>query len=542
VLFQKDLTQHGGKMAVYPPRHNFRGGLYMKYAISGETKIEKTLDYDVVIVGAGIAGLYTALNIDDNLSCLILAKESIDISNSWLAQGGIAAAIAVDDKPQFHLEDTVTAGAGLCDPKAVTVLVSEGPSDIETLVSQGVPFDLDEYGELQFTREGGHSKHRVVHAGGDATGRETVQALEYLVSQRKNITFSGHTCLFDVIVGTDGAVIGAVVRHLDREFQLIRTNNVVIATGGIGQIYRSTTNPSIATGDGIAAAMRVGAELRNIEFIQFHPTGLWSPTSDGRDFLISEAVRGEGGLLFNSDGERFMHDEHELMELAPRDIVARAIIKELTRSGENCVYLDITTKSEEFLRQRFPTIFNECLNRGINIAHDRIPVCPVQHYLMGGIHTDLDGRTNIRGLYACGEAANTGVHGANRLASNSMLECLVFGRRAARYINDSHSANLSQDTVHLQDLPARPRSRLDYDKLRNSIRQLMSDHCNVVRKRPDLLYALEQINSIYADLESVYDDSNNYLETLNIATVAKAIIEAALSRTDSIGSHYMEGE
>lgn len=512
----------------------------MKYAISGETKITKTLDYDVVIVGAGIAGLYTALNLDSRLSCLILAKESIDISSSWLAQGGIAAAISREDTPEFHLEDTVVAGAGLCDRAAVTILVNEGPSDIAKLVSLNVPFDLDESGELQITREGGHHMRRIVHAGGDATGRETVKALSHIVSQRGNITFSGRTCLFDVLAGPDG-VTGVVVRLNDSEFQLIRTRNVVIATGGIGQIYSSSTNPSISTGDGLAAAKRAGARLANIEFIQFHPTGLWSADSDGCEFLISESVRGEGGFLVNSEGKRFMLGEHELAELAPRDIVARAVIKELNRSGESHVYIDITSKSEEFLKQRFPTIYNECLRQGINIARDRIPVCPVQHYHMGGVETDFDGRTNISGLYAVGEAAHTGVHGANRLASNSMLECLVFGRRAAESISASQKESAHPERISIEDLPIRPRSQLDHTALRHEVQQLMSENCHVVRKVSGLEYALGAVSGILARLEAVYDDSDNYLETLNIATVAKAILEAALMRPDSIGSHCMEG-
>lgn len=501
--------------------------------------ISRVLDYDVVIVGAGLAGLYTALNIDESINCVILAKESIDISSSWLAQGGIAAAISRDDTPEFHLEDTVIAGAGLCDIDAATVLVNEGPSDIAKLVSLNVPFDLDEYGELQITREGGHHKDRIVHAGGDATGRETVKALSHIVSRMSNITFSGHTCLFDVLTGPDG-VTGVVVRRDDREFDLIRTSNVVIATGGIGQIFKSSTNPSVATGDGLAAAMRAGANLTNIEFIQFHPTGLWNPVTRGAEFLISEAVRGEGGLLVNSEGERFMAGEHELAELAPRDIVARSVIKELKRSGEDHVYIDITSKSEDFLKNRFPTIYNECLLHGINIAYDKIPVCPVQHYMMGGIETDLDGHTNINGLYACGEAANTGVHGANRLASNSMLECLVFGRRAARFINSARNEKTGRAGVRIEDIPERPRSRLDYAGLRDTIQRLMTDHCYVVRRTGGLKTALESISGILLRLESVYDDSDVYLETLNIATVAKAILEAALSRPESIGSHYVE--
>ena len=511
----------------------------MKYAISRDTKITKTYEYDVVIVGAGLAGLYAALNVDEHLSCLILAKENMDCSSSWLAQGGIAAAINHDDTPQLHLEDTVVAGAGENNVEAVSILVNEGPSDIETLVKLNVPFDVDEYGEFHFTREGGHNMRRVVHAGGDATGRETIRALAYVVAGRENISFCGHTCLFDIIADENG-VEGVVVRLPVSEFHFIKTNNVIIATGGIGQLYKASTNPIVATGDGIAAALRVGASVSNIEFIQFHPTGLWDSASNGSEFLISEAVRGEGGLLVNTEGKRFMVGVHELAELAPRDIVARGIFQELRRSGESFAYIDITLKAEEFLKKRFPTIYNECLNHGINIAHDKIPVSPIQHYLMGGIETDLNGCTKISGLYACGEAANTGVHGANRLASNSMLECLVFGRRAAQHINQYHSGHISHDEFNIDDLPARPHETLDYKQLRKQIQELMSEHCFVIRNKAGLQTALEQIREIYSKLESIYDESTEYVEALNIATVAKAIVEAALRRPESIGSHFME--
>ena len=522
----------------------------MKYAISCDTKIAKTFEYDVVIVGAGLAGLYAALNIDESLSCLILAKENMDCSSSWLAQGGIAAAINPDDTPELHFEDTIVAGAGQGDPEAVTILVNEGPSDIENLVKLNVPFDLDEYGEFHFTREGGHNKRRVVHAGGDATGRETIRTLSFIVAERKNITFSGFTCLFDVLTensgtndGSTARITGVVVRYNDNEFHLIKTGTVIIATGGIGQLYTSTTNPPVATGDGIAAAIRAGARVTDVEFIQFHPTGLWDKSSNGSEFLISEAVRGEGGLLVNTAGERFMVDVHELAELAPRDIVARGIVRELKRSGENHAYIDITSKSEEFLRKRFPTIFNECLNHGINIAYDKIPVSPIQHYLMGGIETDINGCTAVKGLYACGEAANTGVHGANRLASNSMLECLVFGRRAALHVNNlagKTDVSLSTLEATIIALPSRPHETLDYTVLRKTIQQLMSEYCYVIRSAAGLIHALERISEIVDLLETIFDESNLYIETLNIATVAKAILEAALKRPESIGSHYME--
>ncbi len=513
----------------------------MRYATDSSIKISEVQYYDVVIVGAGLAGLYTALNVDENYSCCILTKENLSISNTWLAQGGIAAAISTDDDPELHFQDTLIAGAGLCNEAAVKVLVDEGPKDVKELISMNVPFDLNEYGDLQITREGGHRKNRIVHAGGDATGREAVKALSYIVAERENVTFSSRTFFSDIITDNSGRVAGVMVRNYDQKYRLLVTRNVVIATGGIGQVYKSSTNPTIATGDGIAAAMRAGAKLKNIEFIQFHPTGLWSPEPEDRAFLISEAVRGEGGLLKNSAGERFMYGKHELNELAPRDIVARAIVRELARTGEDHVFVDITSKSAEFLQNRFPTIYNECMNRGIDISRDWIPVCPVQHYLIGGIETDLNGQTNVPGLYACGEAAYTGVHGANRLASNSMLECLVFGRRAAKNISRELSLHTSSGfTVPVPDFPSRPSKPTDYNALRAHIQQLMNDNCSVLRKKENMENALKEISAILDNMESEFTESREYLETLNISTIAKAILEAALARKESVGAHYRE--
>ena len=512
----------------------------IRYSINGKINIAATFKYDVAIIGAGIAGLYTALALDNNISCCILAKEDIELSNSWLAQGGIAAAVSSDDAPHFHLEDTLIAGAGYCDEDAVRVLVDEGPADIKNLISMNVPFDLDVDGELQITLEGGHHKNRIVHAGGDATGRETVKPLAHIASQRENIKLWEHTFCVDIVTTENGAVSGLIVCGADGNFFLIKTKCVVIATGGIGQIYKSTTNPAVATGDGIAAAMRAGAKIKNIEFIQFHPTGLWSPKEEARAFLISEAVRGEGGLLKNSDGVRFMKDSHELAELAPRDIVARAVIKELARTGEDHVFIDITAKPEEFLAHRFPTIYNECLSREINMAHDYIPVCPVQHYLIGGIETDINARTSVPGLYACGEAACTGVHGANRLASNSMLECLVFGRRAAQDINILLSGGYDPGPTLIPEISKMPASTLDYTELRGKIRQLMSDYGHVIRNEKGLTFALAEMDDILSQLENCYDESIVYSETLNMTTIAKAVLAAALARPESAGAHYRE--
>ncbi|MCL2368360.1 MAG: FAD-dependent oxidoreductase, partial [Oscillospiraceae bacterium] len=300
----------------------------MRYAVSDKIQIAQYLDFDVLVIGTGLAGLYTALHIDQGHTCCLLTKERLDTSNSWLAQGGIAAAMSADDAPGLHLDDTVIAGAGLCDREAVSVLVDEGPDDIRTLLSMGVPFDLDELGDLLNTREGGHRRRRVLHAGGDATGRETVKALSALVAERDNVTMLSRAFLVDILLDDGGSVWGALI-HFDGAYRIIRTRHLVIATGGIGQVYLNSTNPSVATGDGIAAALRAGVSIRDMEFIQFHPTGLWRAGETGQAFLISEALRGEGAILRNHDGRRFMEGAHELADLAPRDIVARAIQSEM---------------------------------------------------------------------------------------------------------------------------------------------------------------------------------------------------------------------
>lgn len=511
----------------------------MRYAFNDNINIEKKLSFDVVVVGAGLAGLYTALNIDPGLSVAVLSKEGIETSNSWLAQGGIAAAVSKDDQPVFHELDTVLAGAGMCDNEAVQILCDEGPHDIRQLQKMNVPFDLNEDGDLSITREGGHRRNRIVHAGGDATGRETVRTLAAIASEKENITFFEHICFVDAVLDEAGRVCGAVVN--DSGYMLFETSSIVICTGGIGQVYNQSTNPEVATGDGIAAAIRAGAGLKDMEFVQFHPTGLYSATAEKRAFLISEAVRGEGGLLYNLNGERFMKGVHPQMELAPRDVVARAIYNEISRTGADHVMLDITMKDEEFLSARFPTIYNECLRRGINISRDMIPVCPVQHYLMGGIDTDSHGRTNVPGLFACGEAARTGVHGANRLASNSMLECLVYGRRAAEFISSDYDETKAVKAVELSGLPHIPEApELDIEGLKETVRQAMSRHCFVIRKKEGLTKALETVNGVLEVISNSYCEQRGYLELTNMATVAREILRAALNREKSVGAHYME--
>jgi len=509
----------------------------MRYAVSSHIKIEEYLDFDVVIVGTGLAGLYTALHTDKNRSCCILTKERLDDSSSWLAQGGIAAAVADDDAPGLHSKDTLIAGAGLCDEKAVKVLVDEGPNDIRTLRAMRVPFDQNELGELLIAREGGHRRRRVLRAGGDATGRETVKTLAALAAERENITLMGRAFLVDVLLDEIGAVCGALI-HAQGAYRVIRTRFLVIATGGIGQVYQTTTNPEVATGDGLAAAMRAGAKLADMEFIQFHPTGLWKEKQNGQAFLVSEALRGEGAVLRNADGTAFMENAHELKDLAPRDIVARAIVSEMERTRADHVYLDIRHLERDFLLERFPTIFKQCLGAGIAISRDLIPVSPVQHYLIGGIATDLYGLTNIPGLYACGEAASTGVHGANRLAANSMLECLVFGRRVAESMNQITNCKLQCTDDYVPPIPARPDFTVDESALRRRVQEIMRIHGSVVRNGAELTEALAEIRAIRQKLEAGFDNRRVYIELLNIVTVAEAILEGALRRTESVGAHY----
>ena len=490
---------------------------------------------DVLIIGAGIAGLYTALNLDPRLNISIATKEGVDSSNSWLAQGGIAAAISKEDSPKQHLEDTLVAGAGLCDAAAVSVLVDEGPRDVVRLVDMRVPFDLNEDGDLAITREGGHLRNRIVHAGGDATGRETVKALAAIAMARGNITILEKTFLADIFL-QNGCAEGALLCRDGKLFYQRVSRGVVLCTGGIGQIYSYTTNPAVATGDGIAACVRAGAKLSGMEFVQFHPTTLYDPQKSGRLFLISEAVRGEGGLLINSKGERVMEGRHPLGELAPRDIVSRGIEAELATSGEACVFLDIRSKPRAFLEKRFPTIFNECLNRGIDISKELIPVRPAQHYMVGGISADLHSRSSIKGLYAVGEAASTGVHGANRLASNSMLECLVFGRRAAEFIN---SGEAMSETI----FPARPVSTgISPEKTAGAykaeIQAVCDAYAGVVRHVSDMETGLEAINSILQALSGAW--GKDYWEARNMAVTAREVLAAALARKESAGTHYVE--
>ncbi len=494
--------------------------------------------FDVIIVGAGLAGLYCALNLSDKLSCAIITKGGFETGSSWLAQGGIAAVTRDTDCFEDHISDTLTAGAGHCDKKAVEVLVKEGPQDIQKMLEYGVPFDKDKDGNIIVTREGGHNCSRILHCGGDATGKLMTKTLGEIVSAKDNIKVMFNTSVVDVLTdetGTSGVIINDGTQN-----KVLYSRNIVIATGSVGQLYRYTTTPNGSTGDGIAFSIRSGAFVKDMEFVQFHPTALSLGEIDGRMFLISEAVRGEGGILQNESGEPFMYNKHSLRDLAPRDIVTREILRELKRTGTETAYLDVSCMTEDFFKNRFPTIFSRCREVGINVPFDRIPVRPTQHYHMGGIATDLHARTSVSGLYACGEVACTGVQGANRLASNSTLECLVFGRRAAQSINSDFRPNDTKRFV----LPKTDSYENDVsdDQAQKNIKEmkmLMSANVGAFRKVTEMQNVLERLS----ELNELYQNSNLYsaiqYHAANAAQVSSIITRKAIERKESIGSHYI---
>lgn len=494
---------------------------------------------DVVIVGSGAAGLYTALNLPSSLRCAVLTKSGPGGCNSMYAQGGIAAVVwpnREEDDPGQHLSDTLAAGAGLCDLGAARVLVEEAWENIEELIGIEVPFDR-EGSELLLTREGGHKKRRILHCGGDATGALLTRTLREAARERENILLLDKMFLCDIVTG-GGRVAGVVALDGENTPWYIASPCVVLATGGVGRVYRHTTNDLCATGDGHGAALRAGAVLKDMEFIQFHPTAFARADKEGRHFLISEALRGEGAVLRNDRGEAFMASLHPLADLAPRDVVSRAVAKEMERRKIPHVYLDATRLPRDFLAGRFPTIYNECRARGVDIARELIPVLPVAHYCMGGIQTGSSGETGIEGLYACGEAACTGVHGANRLASNSLLECLVFGRRCARHI-EGKALTLPEGWDRAPEFAIRAKDEsADFAAVFKEIRRLMSASCGIIRSQAALRRALAHTQKIIEDLEGRPLALREGAEAYNLALVARAVQTACLGRPESVGAHF----
>ncbi|MFD4993717.1 L-aspartate oxidase [Cellulosimicrobium cellulans] len=511
-----------------------------------------TTTADVVVVGSGIAGLTAALELRTRVPrVLLVTKGELSSGSTVWAQGGIAAALDPEDSPEAHLADTLVAGVGVCDPAAVEVLVTEGPARVRELVARGANFDRAENGDIALTREGGHHADRIAHAGGDATGAEISRALVAqldAVRSDPGIEVIENALVLDVITGEgpdDALRACGVTLHVRGEgtrdgVGAVLARAVVLATGGVGQVFRSSTNPPQATGDGIAAALRAGATLGDLEFVQFHPTVLWLGLgARGQLPLISEAVRGEGAILLDTDGHRFMPAQHPMAELAPRDVVAHAIVRQMAATGSDHVLLDARHLGADFLRSRFPTITERLAENGLDWTEEPVPVAPAQHYHSGGVATDLHGRSTVDGLYAIGEVACTGVHGANRLASNSLLEGLVFAHRAARQITDRVAAG---ELEQVQPVGRPGPSALVAAAARSRIQSIASAGPGVIRDGDGLAAAAARLAAVRTDAHEASDvvaqPQAAEWETTNVHQVATALTAAAALRTESRGGHF----
>jgi len=490
-----------------------------------------SLETDFIVIGSGVAGLRAAIELaKSDARVAVLTKDKASESNTEYAQGGVAVVLSDDDDPELHEEDTLVAGAGLCDQQAVETLVNEGTKYIKELIAWGTEFDR-EGGKLVFTQEAAHSRRRILHAHGDSTGAELVRALVARAAQEKTINLTPFAVTEGLIVH-DGRCVG--VRFLDPVLRAsceIFAKAVIMCTGGAGQLYLHTTNPGVATGDGMAMAYFAGAEMADMEFIQFHPTAL--SLEHAPRFLLSEAMRGEGGILKNTYGERFMPRYDDRAELAPRDIVSRSIVAEMRRTGTRNVFLDMTALSKTFLKHRFPKIYETCKFYGLNIATDMLPVSPASHYCMGGIRTDLWGRTTVPGLYAAGEVACTGVHGANRLASNSLLEGLVFGVRAGEAASRD-SAECGVPSAEFKNEDQKPKAENQNagisTAVKKRIKRVMWERVGILRDRDSLVRALNEFDQI--------STGNLSASSRNFVTLAKLVAAAALWREESRGGHY----
>ncbi len=490
---------------------------------------------DFLVIGGGIAGLRAAIELASKGSVLVLTKDTISESTTGYAQGGIAVALSDEDEVCIHYDDTIKAGDGLCNEGAVRVMVEEGPGYILELISWGAEFDR-EGSRLSFTREAAHTRRRILHSHGDSTGKEIDRALINKARSFPSISRYAFAFTLDLIV-EDNRCIGATLLRGDSVINVF-AKAVILATGGAGQVYSKTTTPMISTGDGMAVAYRAGALIVDMEFIQFHPTTLYSPGAP--QFLLSEAMRGEGAVLKNVHGKRFMSEYHEMAELASRDTVTRAILSEMVKTRSRHVYLDLTHLDKDFVRRRFPQIYTTCLQYDVDISEDMIPVCPAAHYIMGGVRTNLDGETSIKGLFAAGEVACTGVHGANRLASNSLLEGLVFGaragKRAASYIDKENISSIV--TGHaLQEVPDRDSPSFDVEKIRSSLRQIMWSKVGIIRCEKSLVAAMNRIER-WGFIAGMTLYGRREAELRNMLAVARLITDSALLRKGSVGAHY----
>ncbi len=490
---------------------------------------------DTVIVGAGLAGIFTALNIDSSKRVDIIVKEDLPDTNSRLAQGGIAGELEInEDNFKAHIEDTLKAGSYLNNKEAVTVLVQEAGDNIRRLMDFNVEFDRDEEGNVLLTKEGGHSTHRILHAGGDSTGKDIMQALYEECRTRKNIIIHENTMALELINDSETCYGVSCLKGTSETIHFI-ADYTVLATGGVGNIYGATTNSTSATADGIGLAYRSNVEVEKMEFVQFHPTAFHNEYSKHRQkFLISEAVRGEGAILLNSEGERFMKKYDERLELAPRDKVSQSIYREMYDTWTDHVYLDARHLGRDFLEKRFPTIYNHVKKEGYCMGNDLIPVSPVEHFMVGGIKTDINGKTSMHNLFANGETASNGVHGANRLASNSLLECVVFGNRIANQINTLTPKKQYYESIIKQY----ETYNYNYIPMKKKLGSIMDEYVGIVRSTKGLKNALEQIHAMEQKLLDYPNNSKHYYEALNMVQTAQLIIKSALDRKESIGCHY----
>ena len=509
-----------------------------RYLVNFDLSKIKKIHTDFLIVGSGIAGLYTSLKIYNKGEVVLLTKSKLKESSTEYAQGGIAVALGDKDSPHLHMEDTLKAGANFCDPEAVEVLVTEGPECVEELIELGTKFDKIE-GKYKTTLEAAHQRPRILHARGDATGAEIEGSLSQKVINENKIKIKENILVIDILTEHTTCYGLLALDSNTNEIIAYLARATILASGGAGQLFSNTTNPDVATGDGIAMAYRGGVKVTDLEFIQFHPTALYHQGSP--KFLISEAVRGEGAILKNIKGEPFMHSYHPLAELAPRDVVARAITDQMKKNKSDYVYLDATRIKDKF-SQRFPTIYKNCITLGINPEKEYIPVAPAAHYTMGGIKTDTWGQTSLTNLFACGECTSTGVHGANRLASNSLLEGLVFGNRIAQKIKENKSLfsqKIDEEINISYNIPRGNIQGFDPKQIKKELQKLMWNKVGIIRNSSDLKKTLQKISEWKFVLKSELKTAEDF-ELANLIILADLITNSALQREESRGAHYRE--